>query len=72
MLDIQGDGLVLSVQLDTKGLIFVGVKEQFRNEDQFRKYLKGNSLPFDDIGQNKNHNYVTRKEETTIEFYGMY
>ena len=71
LLDLQGQrgNSVLSVQSGTGGMIYVGIREQFKTPVEFRNYLMKNGLPFQSVGQNKWGNYIMKKDEVTAEFY---
>ena len=67
--DLQGaDGIVLSVQPNTKGQILVGIHGQFGSLEEFRKYLQRNNLPFESL-EYDNQKYIMRKGPIMAEFY---
>ena len=67
--DLQGaDGIVLSVQINPRGLILVGMHGQFGSLEEFRKYLQRNNLPFESL-EYDNQKYIMRKGPIMAEFY---
>ena len=71
LLDLQGvDGIVLSVQPNTKGQILVGIHGQFGSLEEFRKYLQRNNLPFESL-EYDNQKYIMRKGPIMAEFYEL-
>lgn len=72
LLDLQGaDGIVLSVQPDTKGHVVVGTKGRFGSQGEFRAYLRRSGLSFQATGTNTAGNYVMKKGPLEAEFYRL-
>lgn len=70
LLDLHGDGIVLSLQTATNGQILVGTKGQFGSLDEFREYLQKSGLEFDTV-EVQGWNYLMKKGVLTAEFYQM-
>lgn len=72
LLDLQGaDGIVLSVQPDTRGHVSVGTKGRFKNKGEFESYLRRSNLPFQTTEINATGNYVMKKDLLEAEFYQL-
>lgn len=71
LLDLQGaDGIVLSVQPNTKGKVIVGRDGQFKDIEEFRKYLQKSGLQFDAV-EAQGRSYLMKMGILTAEFYQM-
>lgn len=62
------DGIVLSVQINPRGLISVGMRGQFGSLGKFREYLQRNNLPFKSL-EYDNKKYIMRNGPIMAEFY---